>query len=220
MWILAFGLAGCGSGKRRGPPPGGGEGGPGMIRVPDMAGAGVFFGGMIAADIKLGPAARPGAGGGTPDEGKRDSRKGGGGHPEGGMGFGGPPGSRMGGGPGGGGGPGMGGGDDGEPRANIREQHNPPARIELRLANRGDTAVVVEVLEFNSALGNFAVKPDRITIGAGTAFEAEPMTSRLGVSGESIPIKVRLRTNGTVEEQTLLLGVTERPRGPASEALK
>jgi hypothetical protein len=190
-----------------------------MMRVPDMAAKGEFFAGMITVDVALGPAARPGPAGGKPGGRQNDSRKDGG-HPGGGggRGFGGPPGGgRMGGGDGG---PGMGGGGAGEPRANIREQHNPPARIGLRLANRGDTAVVVEVLEFNSALGNFAVKPGRITIGAGTVFEAEPMTSRLGVSGESIPIKVRLRANGAVEEQTLLLGVAERPRGSAPEAQK
>ncbi len=179
------------------------------MRVPDMAAKGEFFAGMIAVEVNLGPAARPGPAGGKPGEGESGPRKGGG-RPEGGGGgrFGGPPGGGMGGGPGAGGG-------EWEPRANIREQNSPPARIGLRLANRGATAVGVEVLEFNSALGNFAVKPDRATIEAGAVFEAEPMTSRLGVSGASIPIKVRLRADGNTEERTLVLEATgPRPEPP------
>jgi len=95
---------------------------------------------------------------------------------------------------------------------NIREERNPPTQLRLVLVNRGAAPVVVEVLDFSSALGNFAVKPGKITVAPGASAEADPMFSRLGIPTEDVPIKVRLRSGGTSEQQTLVLKM------PAAEA--
>jgi len=88
---------------------------------------------------------------------------------------------------------------------NIREERNPATQLRLVLANRGPVAVVIEVLEFSSALGNFAVKPGKITIAPGASAEADPMFSRLGIPTEDVPVKLRLRGGGISEQQTLVL---------------
>lgn len=94
----------------------------------------------------------------------------------------------------------------------IRASTAAPVQLRLRLTNRGAAAADVEVLDFNSDLGNFVVQPSRLALAAGTTSEAEPMTSRLGVPAvEEIPVTLRLRVGGAggrTETQVLEL----RPR--------
>ena len=40
----------------------------------------------------------------------------------------------------------------------------PPVQLRLRLSNHGDFPALVEVPDFNSAIGNFVVQPEKITI--------------------------------------------------------
>src|SRR5258708_266210 len=90
---------------------------------------------------------------------------------------------------------GGGGGAGGQAAAAPRASTAPPVQRRFRLTNHGDKRVDVEVLDFNSALGNFAVQPAKITVPPHESAEADPMTSRLGVPAvEEIPLTVRLRT--------------------------
>jgi hypothetical protein len=100
-------------------------------------------------------------------------------------------------------------GDDAPRGPTLRASNAPPVQLRLRLTNHGSTPIDVEVLDFNSDLGNFVVEPKKITIPAGESIEADPMTSRLGVPAlEQIPLTVRIRVNGKIEQQVLEL----RPR--------
>ena len=125
---------------------------------------------------------------------------------------------------GGGGGGRRGGGGAGENGENsqeagearspvMRTSNEPPVQLQLRLTNHGDIPVEVEVLDFNSDLGNFAVQPRKIVLPPKESVEADPMTSRLGVPAvEEIPLTVRLRVDGKAESQILKL----RPRTAAT----
>jgi plastocyanin len=81
--------------------------------------------------------------------------------------------------------------------------------LRLRLTHHGAEPVDVEVLDFNSDLGNFVVQPAKIAVPPGETVKAEPMTSRLGVPAvDAIPITARLRVSGKtgkVEQQVLTL---------------
>jgi len=94
---------------------------------------------------------------------------------------------------------------DGETAPRIVTSKQPPVRLQLRLTNHGSESAEVEVLEFNSPLGNFVVLPKKITIAPGAATTAEPMTSRLGLGGTSIPLTIRLRHQGKTEQQEMIL---------------
>jgi hypothetical protein len=78
-------------------------------------------------------------------------------------------------------------------------------RLHLRLTNHGTEPVDVEVLDFNSDLGNFVVQPRKISLPPGASVEADPMTSRIGLTADAIPVTVRVRRNGQVEQQVLML---------------
>ena len=187
-----------------------------------------FFTGQIEAEAML--AKSDAAWKNTPaaDGERSGTGRGGGGGVSGGFGGGG--GGRRGGGGGrgmGGGGGRRGGGDESPaasadaPRAStMRASNAPPVQLRLRLTNHGPAPVDVEVLDFNSDLGNFVVEPKKITLPPGDPVEVEPMTSRLGVPAvEEIPLTVRLRVggkDGKIETQVLKL----KPRADAPSPTK
>ena len=94
----------------------------------------------------------------------------------------------------------------------IRASNAQPVQLRLRLTNHGDQPVEVEVLDFNSTLGNFVVQPAKLTLPPGEPVETSPMLSRLGVPAvEEIPVTVRIRRGGkTGPSETQILKL--RPR--------
>jgi hypothetical protein len=79
----------------------------------------------------------------------------------------------------------------------------PPVTLRLKIENRGTEPVDVEVLELNSDLGNFAVRPAKITVANGQSAEADPMVSQLGVTSDEIPLKIVLRVGSKKETQVI-----------------
>lgn len=187
-----------------------------------MDAQGEFFGGTLTAEALLGKSDAQWLNSKSADAGRSGER--GGGRFSAGLGGGGHRGG------GGGGGRGMGGGAEGGGRGGSREgrvtgegteaprgpairtSNAAPVQLRLRLENHGDAPLEIEVLDFNSELGNFVVLPKKLQVPPQGMAEAEPMTSRLGVPAmESIPLKLRIRAGGTKgrnEEQVLML----RPR--------
>lgn len=93
----------------------------------------------------------------------------------------------------------------------AREAQMPPALLRVRLENPSAATVIVQIREVNSELGNFAIRPDTVTIAPGQAVEVEPMQSLLGVDSYSLPVTITLRAGGLTESKVLTL----RPVAPA-----
>lgn len=72
----------------------------------------------------------------------------------------------------------------------------PPVTLRVVLENRGTEPMDVEVTEVNSELGNFAVRPSKLTIAPGEKSTLDPMISQLGVTSDEIPLKISVRTGG------------------------
>jgi hypothetical protein len=81
----------------------------------------------------------------------------------------------------------------------------PPVTLKVAFENRGTEPVEIEVTEVNSDLGNFAVRPPKLTIAPGASGVLEPMVSQLGVTSDEIPLKLALRTGGKKEQQVVLV---------------
>lgn len=215
-----FCATGCGHG------PGGRRGGGDpMMTMVELEGKGEYFKGQVKASVRLVRADVPlrgpkGGGGGT---GGGGGKRGMGGGPGGGMGGG--PGGGMGGGPGGG----MGGGPGGAPdsggapsevaTARISEGQGPTMIFRIALENTGEKPLTVAVWEFNSVLGNFAVRPERLELHPGIAAEFNPMSTRLGGGGDGFPVTLTLRSALGEEKQIIVLhedrGDEGRPPAPA-----
>lgn len=185
--------------------------------IPRMEAQGVFFGGQIGVEAML---ARAGAKWSSDEaaaasssgshEGRGGSR----------VGFGGGMGGMRTGYGGGGGRHGRGGesegGGPGTEAPPIRAINQPPVQLRLRLTNHGAAPADVQVIDFNSTLGDFVVQPEKITVPPGESIEADPMISRLGVFAEEIPLTVRLHISGRTEEQVLTLRVVPETPPPAA----
>ncbi len=87
----------------------------------------------------------------------------------------------------------------------VRGYPLPPVTLRLKLTNRTKEALDVEILELNSDLGNFAVRPSKLSVPAEQTAEPDPMHSQLGVTSDEIPVKLVLRHHGKREVQTVLV---------------
>jgi hypothetical protein len=79
----------------------------------------------------------------------------------------------------------------------------PPVTLRVQLENHGTEPLEVEVTEVNSDLGNFAARPEKLTIAPGASGALDPMISQLGVSSDEIPVKLTVRAAGRTETQTI-----------------
>jgi hypothetical protein len=86
----------------------------------------------------------------------------------------------------------------------------PPINLWLQLTSTASHPLKVEIVDFNSDLGNFAVQPEQMVLTPGQSVEAEPMISRLGVTSLKIPVTVTLRLDGKTETHVLTLQPVDR----------
>jgi hypothetical protein len=105
-----------------------------------------------------------------------------------------------------------------EMRTRRAESPLPPVVLWLRLTSTAGGPLNVEIIDFESDLGNFAVQPEKIALPPAQSVEAEPMISRLGVTSLKIPVTVSLRLNGKTETHVLTLQPADNgeksPAGP------
>jgi hypothetical protein len=178
--------------------------------IPKLEARGNFFDGQIEIEALLASAGTHWA---RSDDSKSTGggRKGGGGF-SGGFGGGGR-GGRGGGGRGGGrGGPPQGGSDEAvQPASPIHASNQPAIQLRLRLTNHGAAPIVVEVVDFDSELGNFVVEPPKIALPPGEPVEADPMVSRLGMSADEIPLTIKLKIDGRTDGGVLTLRALQEP---------
>lgn len=81
----------------------------------------------------------------------------------------------------------------------------PPVTLRVLFENKGTEPIELEVTEVNSDLGNFAVRPPKLTIPPGEKAMLDPMISQLGVTSDEIPLKLSVRTGGKKEQQVVIV---------------
>lgn len=79
----------------------------------------------------------------------------------------------------------------------------PPVTLRVAFENRTAEPMEIEVTEVNSYLGNFAVRPPKLTLAPGEKGVLEPMVSQLGVTSDEIPLKLEVRHGGKKESQVV-----------------
>jgi hypothetical protein len=101
-----------------------------------------------------------------------------------------------------------------EMRSRRAESPLPPIVMWLQLTSTASNTLNVEIVDFNSDLGNFAVQPEQVALTPGKPVETDPMISRLGVTSLDIPVTVTLRINGKTETRVLSLRPVESTNQP------
>ncbi len=81
----------------------------------------------------------------------------------------------------------------------------PPVTLRVLFENKGTEPLELEVTEVNSDLGNFAVRPPKLTIAPGEKGVLEPMISQLGVTSDEIPLKLSVRVGAKKEQQVVIV---------------
>lgn len=81
----------------------------------------------------------------------------------------------------------------------------PPVTLHVTFENRGATPVEVVPTDVNSDLGNFAVRPPKLTLAPGEKAALDPMISQLGVTNDEIPLTVSIRVGGKTETQVITI---------------
>lgn len=94
-------------------------------------------------------------------------------------------------------------------RARFSSRAMPPIVLRLQLQDKTTYPITVEIREVNSALGNFAVRPDQLSLAPGQPTETEPMSSTLGADSSELPVTVTLRVGGQSETKVLTLHPVE-----------
>ncbi len=98
----------------------------------------------------------------------------------------------------------------------------PPVTLRVLFENKGTEPIEIEVTEVNSDLGNFAVRPPKLTIAPGEKGVLDPMVSQLGVTSDEIPLKLAVRSGGKKEQQVVIVKnvITESLRKEFEKAQK
>ena len=92
----------------------------------------------------------------------------------------------------------------------------PPMMIHLRFTNQSPDRLVVLIDDFSSPLGNFAVRPEKLTLDPGQSLETEPMSSRLGDSLAETEATLVLRVGGQAEKKVIVLRAVATESKPAA----
>ncbi|MGA3007016.1 MAG: hypothetical protein ABSE59_03910 [Opitutaceae bacterium] len=100
-------------------------------------------------------------------------------------------------------------------RSRRSESPFPPIVMWLQVTNATQGLLKVDIADFNSDLGNFAVQPDHFTLAPGAVAQPDPVISRLGVTSLEIPVTVTLGLNGKTETHVLVLRPVAGPPPPA-----
>ena len=210
-------LTGCGGPPRHGPPLSEDRPEASAPRPTLLQGEQPFFGGRVLARLIVTRGFGHGAPGGPHGDGAPKHRPGGGGGMMGGAG-GPPPGGMGGGGMGGpppGGGGERGGGESVPAQARAAGTHHARLRVQLQLIDQGQPdaqPIAVEIVDFQSPLGDFALKPDRLALVPGQTASPDAVTSRVGIAAAEIPVQLTLSLAGQKEENTILLRAVAAPQ--------
>jgi hypothetical protein len=81
----------------------------------------------------------------------------------------------------------------------------PPVTLRVEFLNKGTEPVVIEVTELNSSLGNFAARPEKLTVAPGETGSLDPMISQLGVTSDEIPLKLAVRVGDKRDAQVVVV---------------
>lgn len=81
----------------------------------------------------------------------------------------------------------------------------PPVTLRVAFENKSTEPMELEVTEVNSYLGNFAVRPPKLTLAPGEKGVLDPMISQLGVTSDEIQLKLEVRHGGKKESQVVVV---------------
>ncbi len=99
------------------------------------------------------------------------------------------------------------------PRGEEGADLGAPPRIELRgkFTNHTSAPIVIAVTDVTSALGNFAIRPEKLTLAAGESADIDPLPALYPDPIDELTVDVRIRYAGKAESHSLRLKPAPTP---------
>jgi hypothetical protein len=95
-------------------------------------------------------------------------------------------------------------GDEEAPRP-VPVLATPRQMLQITLTNLGGEPVTVAVTDLQSALGNFAVRPEQLTLGPAASGSVNPMFASFPDNLDALDVTLALKIDGRTESRTLRL---------------
>ena len=96
-------------------------------------------------------------------------------------------------------------------RINYESISPPRMALTFRFANTGTQPVTFTISDVNSTLGNFAPRPETLTVTPGQAGTLDPMLSNLNANFEELDVTLTLKIGRNKETQILRLRRSQEP---------
>jgi hypothetical protein len=95
----------------------------------------------------------------------------------------------------------------------VNYQYVLPPRLALTLtfANPGSKLIMISVVEVSSGLGNFAPRPEQLTLGPGQQGSLDPMLSNLDNNFDELDVTLTVKIGDRRETQVLKLRKVQEP---------
>jgi len=90
----------------------------------------------------------------------------------------------------------------------------PRSALVLRFSNTGPKPVTFTIADVNSTLGDFATRPEILTVAAGQLGAVDPMLSNMESNFEALDVTVTLKIDGKAETHVLKLHRSSEPPRP------
>jgi hypothetical protein len=100
-------------------------------------------------------------------------------------------------------------------RSNFSYLLPPRIALMIKLVDAGARPIAVTITEVSSALGNFAARPEKVTLVPGEQVSLDPMLSNLDTNFDELPLTVTLKVGPKNETQQLTLRRTPETPPPA-----
>jgi hypothetical protein len=98
-------------------------------------------------------------------------------------------------------------------RVNYERMSPPRVALTFKFANTGAQTVAFTISDVNSTLGNFAPRPETLTVAPGQTGLLDPMLSNLDANFEELDVSLTLKIGGSRETQILKLRRSQEPTG-------
>jgi hypothetical protein len=90
-------------------------------------------------------------------------------------------------------------------RSNYEFVQPPRLALTFKFTNTGATPITFKIVDVNSPLGNFAPRPETLTVAPGQAGSVDPMLSNTDSNFEELEVTLTVKIGGKEESQVLKL---------------
>lgn len=99
----------------------------------------------------------------------------------------------------------MGAGSNGSRPGGMAGMTIPRQVLQIALTNHSETELTVRPLECTSLLGNFAVRPEKVTLAPGETVTLDAMRGGIGANLDRLEVSLAFSAGGKIEKKVVVV---------------